>query len=222
MPTATAPAPPVSVYLTLADVLKRVGKVHPSRIRMVPAPGTATELDVTDLHDRESRRFELIDGILVEKFMGFEESGLAIILAAHLLTFVRQHNLGRILGADAAMRLFPGRIRYPDVAFISWDRYPKGKRKRGEIPDVAPDLVVEVLSKGNTRAEMARKLEDYSRSGVRLVWYVDSKKRTVQVFTAADQSVTLGDDDTVDGGDVLPGFALAIRDWFDEGEQQGP
>ena len=85
-----------------------------------------------------------------------------------------------------------------------------------------PDLVVEVLSKGNTPKEMARKLEEYFRAGVRLVWYVNPKKRTVRVYTAPDRSVLLREDDTLDGGDVLPGFVLSIRKWFAEAERSMP
>ena len=120
------------------------------------------------------------------------------------------------------MRLFPGLVRIPDAAFISWGRYPQKKRRRGEIPTVAPDLIVEVLSKDNTRGEMKRKLEEYFRAGVRLVWYVDPSKRTVRVYTALDRSTLLREDETLDGGDVLPGFALSIRDWFAEAERTGP
>jgi Uma2 family endonuclease len=82
-----------------------------------------------------------------------------------------------------------------------------------------PDLVIEVLSKGNTPKEMARKLDEYFRAGVRLVWYVNPKKRTVRVYTARNRSVLLLENDTLDGGDVLPGFALSIRDWFAEAER---
>ena len=92
----------------------------------------------------------------------------------------------------------------------------------GEIPTVAPDLVVEVLSKGNTRREMVRKLDEYFRAGVRLVWYVDPKSRTVRVYTTPDDSVVLSEDQHLDGGDVLPGFTLSIRDWFAEAERTGP
>ena len=84
------------------------------------------------------------------------------------------------------------------------------------MPLVVPDLVVEVLSKGNTPKEMARKLDEYFRAGVRLVWYVDPKRRTVRVYTGRDRSVLLHEDRTLDGGDVLPGFSLSIRDWFAE------
>ena len=87
---------------------------------------------------------------------------------------------------------------------------------------MAPDLVVEVLSKGNTPREMNRKLDEYFRAGVRLVWYVDPKRRQVRVFTDREHSVVLGEDDQLEGGDVLPGFTLSIRDWFAEAERTGP
>src|SRR5262249_39004844 len=109
-----------------------------------------------------------------------------------------------------------------DVAFISWGRYPGKKRRRGEIPTVAPDLVVEVFSKSNTPKEMKRKLGEYFDVGVRLVWYVDPAKRTVKVYTAVDRFTVLHEDDTLDGGDVLPGFSLSIRKWFARAERTGP
>jgi Uma2 family endonuclease len=208
--------------MTLADLLEQLGGIAAARVILEPAPGTATERDVIQLHDRENRLCELVDGTLVEKAMGFDESIYALHLARALLNYLDTHDLGQVVGADGMMRLFPGLVRIPDAAFISWGRYPKGRRKRGEIPTVAPDLVVEVLSKGNTPKEMARKLDEYFRVGVRLVWYVDPKKRTVRVYTARDRSVVLREDQMLDGGDVLPGFTLSIRDWFAEAERTGP
>jgi Uma2 family endonuclease len=73
-----------------------------------------------------------------------------------------------------------------------------------------------VLSKGNTSKEMARKLDEYFRAGVRLVWYVDPKRRTVRVYTGRDRSVVLREDQALEGGEVLPGFSLSIREWFAE------
>jgi Uma2 family endonuclease len=207
---------------TVADLLDRLGGIPASRVRLIPTPGTATEQDVIDVHDRTNRLCELVDGVLVEKVMGFDESRFSVLLATFLIAFLNRNDLGTIVGADGIMRLFPGLVRIPDVAFISWKRYPKKTRKRGEIPTVAPELVVEVLSKGNTRREMARKLDEYFRAGVLLVWYVDPKRRTVRVFTGRDQSVVLDEDQHLDGGDVLPGFTLSIRDWFGEAERTGP
>jgi Uma2 family endonuclease len=216
----SAAAPPHD--LTVADLLKRLGDVPASRVRMVPAPGTATEKDVVAIHDREGRLFELVDGVLVEKGMGYDESKIAMLLAVYLGNFILQHDLGDILGADGIMRLFPGAVRIPDVAFISWDRVPQSGRKRGEIPDIAPDLVVEVLSKSNRRREMERKLDEYFRAGVRLVWYVDPKRRTVRVYSARNEFATLTADDELDGGEVLPGFRLSIADWFHRAERTSP
>ena len=207
---------------TVADLLDRLGGIPASRVRLVPTPGTATEQDVIDVHDRTNRLCELVDGVLVEKVMGFDESIVSLLLAGSLLNYLQRHDLGKLVGADGMMRLFPGLVRIPDVAFISWRRYPKKTRKRGEIPTVAPDLVVEVLSKGNTPREMARKLDEYFRAGVLQVWYVDPKRRKVRVFTGRDHSVVLGENQHLDGGDVLPGFTLSIRDWFGEAERTAP
>jgi Uma2 family endonuclease len=186
---------------------------------MRPSPGTAVERDVVEAHDRENRLCELVDGALVEKVMGFDESRFAILLGAYLINFLDQHDLGTVVGADGMIRLFPGLVRIPDTAFISWDRFPKRKRRRGEIPFVVPDLVVEVLSEGNTPREMSRKLGEYFGAGVRLVWYVDPKKRTVRVYTAHDTSVLLREHQSLDGRDVLPGFTLSIRALFAKAEQ---
>ena len=127
-------------------------------MRLHPTPGTATEKDVLDVLDRENRPCELVEGTLVEKAMGYEESEIAGLLITFLNIFVRPRKLGIVTGADGTIRLFPGLVRIPDVAFASWDCFPDRKRPKARIPQLAPDLVVEVLSKGNTKAEMAKKL----------------------------------------------------------------
>jgi Uma2 family endonuclease len=219
MASQTTPAPRPT---TVGDLLARLGGIPAGRVRLHPTPGTATEQDMLDVRAREDRLCELVDGVLVEKPMGFEESRIAVVLIGYLISYLKQADLGCVLGADAAVRLFPGLVRIPDVAFISWARYPKGKRGRGTIPSLAPDLAVEVLSKGNPKKEMRRKLGEYFRAGVRLVWYVDPKSHTVRVYTAPDRSVLLTEGQVLDGGDVLPGFALPLRTWFAEAERSEP
>ena len=112
------------------------------------------------------------------------------------------------------MRLFQGLVRIPDVAFASWDRFPNRKRPKEPIPELAPDLVVEVLSKSNSKAEMNRKLGEYFAAGVRLVWMVDPRKRTARVYTAVDQWVLIKEGQSLDGGAVLPGFVLPLDELF--------
>jgi Uma2 family endonuclease len=205
---------------TVADMLDRLG-VPPERIRLHPPPGTATEADVLASPDGERRLCELVDGVLVEKPMGFYESLLAGWLIRLLGRFLDQHDLGFVLPADATLRLKPGLVRLPDVSFFSWDQFPNRKLPRERVPALSPDLAVEVISEGNTEAEMARKLQEYFTAGVRLVWYVYPETRTVQVYTSPTDVRLLRDEDTLDGGTVLPGFLLSIREWFEEaGERE--
>jgi Uma2 family endonuclease len=187
-----------------------------SRILLRPAPGTATEQHVVEAAARTDRLFELIDGTLVEKAMGFRESVLAVFLAALLNEFVRPRNLGLVSGPDGTVRLFPGMVRIPDVAYASWARIPGGRIPQKPIPDLVPDLAVEILSESNTPAEMDRKRRDYFDAGVLLAWFIDPRDRSVSVFTSPDKPVVLHQGDTLDAGNVLPGFSIPLATLFGE------
>lgn len=217
-PASAAPsAPPIE---TLADLIERLGGVPPHRIRFRPAPSTAVEQDVLEAA-KQGLLCELVDGVLVEKAMGYSESLLAALLIEVLNGFVRARNLGHVTAPDATFRLFPGLIRIPDVAFTSWDRMPNRRRPAAPMPDLAPDLAVEVLSQSNTPGEMARKRRDYFASGVLLIWMADPAARTVDVYTSETQFTRLTEADGLDGGGVLPGFRLSLHDWFAELDRHG-
>jgi Uma2 family endonuclease len=205
---------PVVRYDNVAELLHDLGDIPPERVRLNPTPGQATERDLLKLNDHSDRLYELVDGVLVEKPMGYLESSLAMRLGSFLTLYAEQHDLGDVTGEGGSHRILPGVVRLPDVAFVSWGRLPNRQLPDTPIPDLAPDLAVEVLSRSNTRAEIARKLKEYFLGGTRLVWIVDPKKRTVQVHTAPDESTTLAEDQTLDGGDVLPGFELSLRTLF--------
>jgi Uma2 family endonuclease len=204
----------VAQELTLADVLQQLGGISPRRIRFRPAPGTATEDDVIKIHDRERRLFELIDGVLVEKVMGYWESVLAIELARLLGNFIRHRKLGTLAGEAGMLRLSPGLVRIPDLSFISRARLAHHRRARAPILPLAPDLAIEVLSEGNTPREMARKVREYFDSGCRLVWIVDPRTRTVAVYTSLAKPIILTEKQTLTGGEVLSGFRLPLRKLF--------
>src|SRR5262249_7208129 len=146
--------------------------------------------------------------------MGFLESSLACRLIKLLGNYLDEHPLGVLAGEAGAMRLMPGLVRIPDVSFVSWDRLPGRAIPTEPIPDLAPDLGIKVLSEGNTQREMERKRKDYFFSNVQVLWFVDLEKRTVEVFTAPDRSVVVTEDEILDGGEVLPGFRLALRELF--------
>ena len=207
---------------SLAELVERLGDIPLNRIRLHPAPGTATEDDVIAALEAPRKRIcELIDGVLVEKAMGYRESVLASLFIELLNAWVRPRNLGLVSSPDGTMRLWAGRVRIPDVAFTSWDRMPGRKRPPKPIPELSPDLAVEVLSLSNTRREMQLKLEDYFAANVRLVWIVDPQTRTVKVYTGLTNMTLLAENDTLDGGDVLPGFSIPLAELFGELDRQG-
>jgi len=216
----------LSTYLptdwTVADMLEHLGGIPPNRIRVVPPPGLATEKDVLESKSRFGRICELIDGVLVEKTVGYYESLVAGVLLRLLGDYVLRNQLGIVLGEGGPLKVLASQVRIPDVSFLAWERFPGRTLPREPIPAVAPDLAVEVLSEGNTRGEMDRKLRDYFEAGVRLVWYLDPKTRTVRAYTSPEQSVLIREEDALDGGDVLPGFRVALGDVFLQAEGTPP
>lgn len=199
----------------MSKLLKRLGGISPRRICMNPLPGTATVDDVIRMEEKYNRLFELVDATLVEKVMGLRESLVAQKLARVLGGFAEDtHKLGVVPGADGTIKLLGTLVRIPDVAFIAWGRFPNSRVPEAKVPEVVPNLAVEVLSRGNTVAEMERKLKEYFLAGVDLVWFVNVETRSVRVFTSPDDSVLLTATDTLDGGAVLPGFAVPVAGLF--------
>jgi Uma2 family endonuclease len=208
--TATPPAGD-----TLADLLRQLGAIPPERIRRWPPPGSAKEKDVLSYRQSSQKlRCELIDGVLVEKAIGFKEAVIASLIAWYLWDYLEKHDLGLAFGSDGPIRLKLGLIRYPDAGFVSWQRVPSGSLPDEAISRVVPDLVVEVLSKNNTREEMDRKLHDYFEAGVRLCWLVDPRSQTATVFKSPTDSRRIGKDQFLDGADVLPGLRVPLKELF--------
>jgi Uma2 family endonuclease len=202
--------------LTVADLFERFGPIPLHRIRFTPTQGVATEKDVVAIDDHENRLCELEGGFLVEKTMGAYESYLAMIFGTLLNKYVQEHNLGIVLGTDGMIRFAPGLVLLPDVSFISWDRLPGRKVPHDSIYSVIPDLAIEVISRGNTKREMEQKLVDYFSAGVRQVWYVYPKNREFHVFRSPQDCSVLTDRQTLEGGDILPGFSLEVKSIFPE------
>jgi len=214
MPSAILTEQPPS----FAELAKRFGPIPRQRFRLDRYP--ATEADVEELEAREDRLYELVDGILVEKVMAYLESVLAVTVARHLGNFVAGKKIGIVSGADGMMKLFPGLVRIPDAAFAAKDQFPNGRVERVAIPALHPDLAVEVLSDSNSDEEMDEKLGDYFASGCRLVWIIDPPTQTAMIYTRSEEglelSQTLTIDDVLDGGVVLPGFQLPMKQLFGE------
>lgn len=197
---------------TAGDLVSRFGDIPLARVVHLPAPGTATEQDLLVLIEREKRLVELIDGTLVEKTVGTQESYLALVLGSLLTVHVRAGRLGWVLGSDGAARLSKSMVRVPDVSFFSTQRLPDGVHRLRVAP-VAPNLAVEVISRGNTVREMANKLADYFTAGVEEVWYVYPDRQEVQRFSSPQQRVDFQSPAQMPSL-ILPGLTIDLGDLF--------
>jgi len=200
---------------TVAELIDRLGGVPAERIRLKPAPGTATEDDVIRWLDGPNKRlFELIDGVLVEKAVGMREAILAAWLGHRLSEYCDQTGAGIIAGADGPHRLRLGLVRYPDVSFVSWERIPGDEFPDDPIARLIPDLAVEVLSESNIPAEIELKLDHYFEAGVRAAWVIDPKKQSALLYGSRARSREIGTDGDLTAPKVLPGFRLPLREVF--------
>lgn len=217
---STIPFDSPSTLVTFADVQAAVGDIPSERIRIHPTPGNATEEDVLRIYQHEKCLCELIDGVLVEKPVGAYEAYLATWLAQLIGPFIHAHDLGILLGAHGALKLAPTLVRIPDLAFISWAQLPHRRFPKQPIPTLYPDLAIEVLSESNTRAEMSRKLHDYFRAGTRLVWYLAPDRLEMYVYRSVTERTVVTLEQTLDGGDVLPGLAVPMQHLFEVRQEE--
>lgn len=163
------------------------------------------------LPENHERLFEFIGGEIVEVVSNPLSSNIAAIMSAFIGIFVMQHNLGHVTGADGGYKI--GRERYiPDVAFVSYQRQRVLSYENGYIP-VAPDLAVEVLSPANMDVDMDVKIANYLAAGT-VVWRVKPLDQQIAVFVPHNPVIILGITDILDGGSILLGFALPLRDIF--------
>lgn len=208
---------------SIQDWIDQLGGVPPSRILTPPAPGDATEADLIAVNEGKLHLCELVDGVLVEKAMGIRESLMAAVLIELLREFVKPRKLGIVTAPDGTMRLMPGLVRIPDVAFISWDRVPGRRVPTQPIPDLSPDLAIEVLSVSNTKAEMDRKIREYFETGTTFVWLVDPIIRTITIHDRDESEPrAYSGSEAIVLNKVLPGFRITPAELFDELDEQGP
>ncbi len=161
-------------------------------------------------------RVELIDGVVVPMTpASHEPSRVTMTVGAILWHHARQHKLGDVLSAEAGFVLFPDRatVLAPDVAFVRAGREPQGAA-RWHFARLAPDLVVEVLSPSDRASDMQVKAALYQEAGVPLIWVVDPRAQTVTVLALGQAPLVLTATDTLDGGEVLPDFQVAVAELF--------
>ena len=167
----------------------------------------------------DGQRHELVAGELrTMPPSGAEHGGLAAHVTVVLGQHVRAHGLGRVLAAETGFLLTtnPDTVRAPDVAFISWAR-----ATAPPVPDYQPgppDLAVEVVSPDDLYTEVEEKVAMWLEHGTQMVIVINPRRRTVAVHRSPTQIRYLTVADTLDGEDVVPGWALPVRDLFPTGD----
>jgi Uma2 family endonuclease len=179
-----------------------------------PRPCTAEDL----LAMGPDARFELVEGHLIPMPpTGDEHGSFTIDLSAEVTMFVRANDLGRCWAAETGFILArdPDTVLAPDFSFIARERlnYPGGGR--GFVP-IAPDLVVETRSPSDRLTDLRNKMRRWLDFGVCRALLLDPQQRTITVYAPDAEPVTLTAADTLEGGDVLPGFALPLDRLFPE------
>ena len=161
------------------------------------------------------KQVELVRGrLVVREPPGTRHGVIAANLTAHLSNFVRQRGLGTVCAQDTGFKIAsdPDTVRAPDVAVLEG-------QQAGRIPEcgyaeLAPALVVEVLSPDDSLSEVLAKVADWFASGTRLVWLVDPHQRQVHVYRQSGGISLLGGDAALDGEGLLPGFVCPLPDVF--------
>lgn len=172
------------------------------------------------LPENQERRLEYIGGEVVEVPSNPYVSMIAVRIIGFLLNYLSQHDIGWVTGESGGY-MVAGERYAPDVAFISYARQRRLARK-GYNPN-PPDLAVEVISDPDNAEEQATlriKINNYLMAGV-VVWVVDYVHRTVEVYQPGKSAQVLLEAGILDGGDVLPGLSVLVKDIFpDESEAE--
>ena len=174
---------------------------------------TAEEFfEIAALPENDDKRLELDDGMIVEMAESKPINTVTGGRVLHFLNaFVIPRNLGYVTGADGGFKLADKRVRQPDVGFISKARMPNLPKRFG----IAPDLAIEIVSEDE---DIFKKAREYLQAGTKMVWAVYADERIVYVMTLNENGAILSlpftENDTLDGGDVLPNFTLPVRDIF--------
>ena len=166
---------------------------------------------------RGRHRYELIRGELKKMApAGNEHGALAAIVTGFLIVHVRAHKLGKVYAAETGFKLAtnPDTVRAPDAAFIRQARLDEVGPVQGYWPG-APDLVVEIVSPNDLYTEVSEKVAEWLNAGSGMVVVVNPRTKQIFVHVPAADVKVLELDDTLDGGEVVPGWQLPLRELFD-------
>ena len=171
--------------------------------------------DIEGIQSLTGRKYELVRGELFEVVTTLRHGAVTGRIFGLIDDWNRRARAGMVI-TDGGFQLEsdPDTVRGPDVSFVRKGRLSREKTRRG-FPAIAPDAAFEVRSVNDTWAELVRKAREYLAKGTQLVVLVEADERA-EVYRPGTDALRLGLDDSLDGGDVLPGFSCRVRDLFPE------
>ncbi|GCA74556.1 hypothetical protein MiTe_01381 [Microcystis aeruginosa NIES-2520] len=189
--------------------------IRETTVMKTPETKVWTDIEFMALPD-DGNRYELVKGELVNlgnsgAFHGY----IAIILSAALFALVTSRKLGILLDSSTAFTMKNGNKRSPDIAFFAKERLQGLEELPTGFLEGGPDLVVEILSPGNTVAEIEDKIAEYFANGTRLLWVISPGQHYVLVYRSGyEPQRLLTSADFLEGEDVVPGFTFPVADLF--------
>ena len=161
-------------------------------------------------------RYELVKGVIHRMPpAGFEHGIRTAEIGSLLNVYVKKHKLGYVCGAETGFKITqnPDTVRAPDAAFVRQSSIEeKGIPK--DYWEGAPDLAVEVISPSDTYTQVAEKVDEWLNAGCAMVWVINPRRETVEVYRSPEDITVLRGDDILDGGDVIEGFQCSVKDLF--------
>jgi Uma2 family endonuclease len=164
----------------------------------------------------DGHRYEIVNGELIDMGnSGALHGNIAIILSSALFAVVNAQKLGALFDSSTAFKMSNGNKRSPDISFFAKERLQGMTELPTGFLEGAPDLVVEILSPGNTVEEIEEKITEYFDNGARLVWVISPTQHYVLVYRCAQEpDRLLKSVDAFDGEEVIPGFTLSVAALF--------
>ena len=160
---------------------------------------------------KDGRKYELVEGQVVVSPAGMRHGKVGVKLILRLGSHVEDRRLGDVFDSSTGFRMPAGNVRSPDVSFVAAHRLPDGASPEG-FGEFAPDLAVEILSPKDDESKVYAKVGEYLAAGVRLVWVINPGKRCAVAYRSLTDTRQLGEDDYLDGEDVVPGFRCKLAD----------
>jgi Uma2 family endonuclease len=178
----------------------------------VTQKGTATIDDLLNMPE-DGMKHELVDGEILVSPTGVRHSEIAGKILYIIAGFLEESPIGKVLTPDVGIWLSDGNLRSPDVTFVRNEKLPDGKSP-DTFGEFVPDLAVEVLSPKDSMRQVASKIGEFLDCGIPMVWLVDPAGETVTVYRSLSDTQRLGRENTITGGQILPGFRCRVARFF--------